>query len=72
MMYKIVRFYEDDKMRGGRALLGAPHNGMTIKDGLTLEEAQEHCDDPETRSSTCSDDTHEQQYGPWFDGYTEE
>ena len=61
MAYKIVRFYRDNKM-----------NGMTIKEGLTLEEAQEHCNDPETSSSTCSDDTHEKQYGPWFDGYREE
>jgi hypothetical protein len=33
----------------------------TIKTGLTLEEAQEHCNDPKTRKD-----------GEWFDGYTEE
>jgi hypothetical protein len=34
-MYKIVRMY----FKGGR---------RTIKSGLTLEEAQAHCKDPET------------------------
>ena len=33
----------------------------TVKTGLTLDEAQKHCQDP---------DTHEE--GVWFDGYTEE
>lgn len=33
----------------------------TIKTGLTLQEAQEHCNDPDTR-----------QEGVWFDGFTEE
>ena len=69
-MYKIVRFYQSNKMSSGRAMYKW-HNGMTIKDGLTLEEAQEYCDDPETSSSTCTDKSHEQQHGPWFDGYTE-
>lgn len=38
---------------------------------LTLEEAQEICDDPETSSRTCSDPN---RYGsaPWFFGYREE
>lgn len=39
--------------------------------GLTLEEAQEHCHDPETSSSTCSEDTAASEPGQWFDGYTE-
>ena len=84
MSYKIVRFYRDDKMERNRMAdnwgeslcelfgLSQPHNGMTIKEGLTLEEAQEHCNDSETSSRTCMDDKHEQQYGPWFDGYREE
>ena len=49
--YEIVRFY-------------APHlkkESEVIKSGLTLEEAQKHCSDP---------DTHEK--GVYFDGYREE
>ena len=46
-----------------------------ILSGITLEEAQEHCKDPETSSSTCT--TYEmrtltEERGPWFDGYDEE
>ena len=36
--------------------------------GLTLEEAQEHCSDPETSSTTATDP----EPGQWFDGYEEE
>lgn len=50
--YKIVRFYQDDSH---------PDHRKVIKTGLTLEEAQDHCND---------EDTHEP--GVWFDGYTEE
>lgn len=47
MSYKIIRF----RFKGENEI---------VKTGLTLEEAQEHCND---------DDTH----GPgWFDGYTKE
>ena len=49
-MYKITRFY-------------APHlnkQNRTIKTGLTLEQAQAHCNDPRTRKD-----------GVYFDGYTE-
>ncbi len=54
-MYKIVRFYYP-----------SPHTGYsrrprTIKRGLTLEQAQAHCKDPNTREE-----------GKWFDGYTED
>lgn len=41
----------------------------TVKKGLTLEEAQAHCTDPETSGSTCSDLS---KRGDWFDSYTEE
>ncbi len=51
--YKIIRFRFEGRNR-------------TIKRGLTLEEAQEHCKDPETSGSTCSD---LKKRGMWFDGY---
>jgi hypothetical protein len=60
-MYKIVRMY----FKGGR---------RTIKSGLTLEEAQAHCKDPETSSSTCTRADRKRmtrERGPWFDGYEE-
>lgn len=57
--YRIVRFFQ----RGGK---------IEVRHGLTLEEAQEHCNDPETSSRTSSDKTTELTYGPWFDGYEEE
>ena len=42
-----------------------------LKSDLTLEEAKEHCNDPETSSSTCSEETANKLNieGPWFDGY---
>lgn len=43
--YKIIRFFRDDRPK------------KIIKTGLTLEEAQAHCND----ESTCGED--------WFDGY---
>ena len=51
-MYKIVRFCFDDN---------DPDHHKVIKTGLTLEEAQDHCQ---------RDDTREQ--GVWFDGYYQE
>ncbi len=62
MTYKIVRTY----FRGGT---------QTLKKGLTLEEAQAHCRDPETSSSTCTGKEglrRTEQCGKWFDGYDEE
>ena len=62
MSYKIVRYYFDATRR-------------TIKTGLTLEEAQAHCQDPETSSRTCTKAAGRRRtrlYGEWFDGYTEE
>lgn len=38
------------------------------KTGLTLEEAQEHCSDPDTQSKTCSAEIAEANPGEWFDG----
>lgn len=51
--YKIVRFFEDGR------------NSKTINKGLTLEEAQAHCQDPSTRG-VMPDGTR------WFDGYTKQ
>ena len=61
-MYKIVRSY-----------FKKPGYHRTIKSGLTLEEAQAHCQDKETSSSTCTNATGKRrtkQHGKWFDGYT--
>ena len=61
--YNIIRHY-----------FGSTPN-RTIKRGLTLDEAQAHCNDPETSSSTCTKSHNVQRtkkLGPWFDGYTQE
>ena len=61
--YKIQRLYFKD------------HPRRTIARGLTLEEAQAHCSDPETSSSTCTSaagKARTRRLGPWFDSYTEE
>jgi len=61
--YKIVRYYQGD------------HPRRTIRRGLTLEEAQAHCNDPETSSSTAVGRTAKARtarLGAWFDGYTED
>ena len=58
--YQIIRFFKGKDNR-------------VIDTGLTLEEAQEHCNDPETSSSTATSDEAEyltERYGAWFDGYT--
>ena len=60
--YKIIRHYFGD----------TPNR--TIATGLTLEEAQAHCNDPETSSSTCTGKVGKartKRLGKWFDGYTE-
>lgn len=44
--YRIIRFYKTDR------------RPRTIKTGLTLDEAQAHCQDPTTRKE-----------GVYFDGY---
>ena len=59
-MYKIVRFYRDK------------HGKSTIEIDLTLKQAQAHCSDPETSSSTCTSAKSKAvtaRYGAWFDGY---
>ena len=42
--YRIVRLHKDNYER------------PVLLQGLTLEEAQEHCSDPETSSSTCEEE----------------
>jgi len=62
--YRIVRFYLNAGMRR-----------RVIDTGLTLEEAQDHCKDPDSSSSTCSSKTgcaRTRKVGAWFDGYEEE
>jgi len=62
MEYKIVRHYKE-------------YGSRVIKRGLTLEEAQEHCKDPETSSSTATSKKaldRTRRWGPWFDGYDED
>ena len=59
--YKIVRMY----FKGGK---------RTIATGLTLEQAQRHCSDKETSSSTCTGARAQRRTatrGPWFDGYSQ-
>ncbi len=57
--YSIIRFYADPN---------TPKE--TRQTGLTLEEAREHCNGPESSSRTCSE--HVSVDGGWFDGYEEE
>ena len=62
MTYRILRNY----------FKGTPR---TIKRGLTLNEAQLHCSDPETSSSTCTNSvgkSRTKRLGSWFDSYTED
>ena len=62
--YKIVRFYESDD-----------HETEVIATGLTLVEAQAHCNDDETSSTTAASKEglmRTARYGRWFDGYTDE
>ena len=57
--YKVIRMY----FNGGKRV---------IKKGLTLEEAQSHCQDDETSSSTCTNSAGKartKRLGAWFDGY---
>lgn len=62
--YRIVRFYAD---RGPMKIKG--------RRGLTLEEAQAHCRDPETSSKTATGPLARERtrlHGSWFDGYEKE
>jgi len=62
--YRIVRMYFSHDV-----------SNHVIKRGLTLEEAQAHCKDPETSSKTCTNShgvRRTRRHGPWFDGYEAE
>lgn len=62
--YRIIRHFQNTSVRQ-----------RVVKRGLTLEQAQEHCKDPETSSSTATSSrarSRTRQLGPWFDGYEEE
>ncbi len=64
MGYKILRFFQNEK-----------HPTQVLETGLTLEEVQVHCKDPESSSRTCEGSegiARTEQYGTWFDGYDEE
>lgn len=61
--YTILRLYRDKSIPS-----------EVLREGLTLEEAQEHCHNPETSWSTCQDPDNLNRtilLGPWFDGYVE-
>jgi hypothetical protein len=51
-MYKIVRCMYKRPSYGERGHLTARHR--TVRTGLTLEQAQAHCNDPETSSKTAT------------------
>jgi hypothetical protein len=62
-MYQIRRYFSDD------------YESEVIETGLTLAEAQAHCQDLETSSRTATSDAAVRltaERGPWFDGYEEE
>jgi len=61
--YKIVRFFYRSDRR------------YTVARGLNIREAQAHCSDPETSSSTARNKyarRRTRDRGPWFDAYEKE
>lgn len=62
--YKVIRFFREDSSLN-----------HVVFTGMTLEEAQLHCNDPETSSSTAigkETTAITEEFGDWFDGWTEE
>ena len=62
--YKTVRMFFLDR-----------YPDEVTRTGLTLEEAQEHCRDPETSSRTCASEAgllRTISRSKWFEGYEEE
>jgi len=58
-----------------RFFVNPVYDAYTVKTGLTLEEAQAHCKDPESSSNTCKTKDNMGRtmlYGGWFEGYSEE
>ena len=69
--YKIVRFFHGAVGTDGHL----NSTKRTIDTGLTLEEVQAHCNDPESSHNTCTGSTgraRTRKHGPWFDGYYKE
>lgn len=63
MSYMIVRHYANK------------HRKYTLAHGLTLEEAQSWCSDPNTSWRTCTSKSAKactRRNGPWFDSYQKE
>lgn len=65
-LYKIVRYYQNNR------------KPRVMRRGLTLKQAQEHCNDPETSSKTKGNPgarklaNMDAEQLHWFDGYTEQ
>jgi len=62
--YKIIRFFKNENK-----------SSRIIRRHLTIEQAQAHCNDPETSSSTCvlaKNRARTRKHGEWFDGWTDE
>ena len=62
--YSVFRFYADES-----------RDAVLLESGLTLEQAQAHCGDPETSSETATVPGAVRRtalFGPWFDGYRAE
>jgi hypothetical protein len=62
-MFQIIRYHQDSDIES-----------IVLKTVGTLEQAQEHCNDPETSSRTCREPAacdYTEIYGSWFDGYRE-
>lgn len=58
--YKIIRFF-----------FNRPDKTIIIKRELSQEQAREHCNNPETSSTTCKLNPYSHGI-PWFDGWNKE
>jgi hypothetical protein len=64
MTYKIIRYYAK-----------VSRDNEVIKTGLSLSEAQAHCQDPETSWTSAVEPPNKRRtvlHGEWFDGYVKE